>query len=186
MRLFGDSDVVWGIGGDCTLDHDPERIREAMETAFPFGTWSPAINGRAHEYMKPPVGYAKVFSVRYLEGIAFAISQPLWKIIEQFDPVNYIGHGHDLRACFLARETRMKNILDGRVSLSHPPSSDYDLELARVQMFESLNRTVGNDWSDSMEWWWGKRISFLSNVVSEISLEGGVRKFHRPFVQRDQ
>lgn len=181
MSLYREYDVVWGIGGDCTLLGSAAEHRMALESAFPFGTWSPAISGRAHEYMKPPVGYPKLFSVKYLEGIAFALSKELRDKIGEFDSVNQIGHGHDLLACFMAREHRLKNFLDARVALSHPPSADYDLSLAKDQMFSFFSRAVGPDWCDTLDWWWGRRISFFSNTVSEVTIEATGHQYHKPF-----
>jgi hypothetical protein len=180
-ELFPDFDVIWGIGGDCTLRSAPRDYSRAIESLWPFGTWSPVVGGRAHEYMQPTKANRGIYSVTYLEGIGMAISRPLWSILGGFDRQNYIGHAQDLISCFVSRAHDLKNILDGRVELFHPASSQYDLEEARVLMFEALERRFGKNWSDVMDWWWGRRISFESNAVSVIELINGVKNYSCPF-----
>jgi hypothetical protein len=180
-ELFGDSDLIWGIGGDCTLESKPGAYRHALQTAFPFGTWSPVVSGRSHEYMQPACAEQKIYSVLFLEGIAIALSRELWLLTGQLDPDNFIGHGLDLACCFSARQKGLKNILDGRVELSHPPSDKYDMDLAKDLMFASLERKFGKNWSDVLDWWWGRSISFKANAVSVIQLHGPEHTYIRPF-----
>jgi hypothetical protein len=183
-ELFGDSDVIWGIGGDCQLKSPPPRYKSAIESIYPFGTWSPAVQGIAHAYMQPDTAAGNIFSVAHLEGMAFAISRDLWQQVGPLDSENYIGYGNDLLCCFYARRSNLKNILDGRVELFHPPSSQYDQLVARNLMNDSMKRRFGDDWNDVIDWWWGRQISFKSNSVSRIELDGGSREFIRPFIQR--
>lgn len=180
-EIFADYDVIWGIGGDCTLKAEPKEYLQAIESILPFGTWSPVVSGRAHEYMQPQQADGKVYSVIYLEGIAMAITRPLWNAIDGFDPLNYIGHAQDLVSCFYSRAKDMKNILDGRVEVFHPPSAQYDLEEARVLMFEALEREFGKNWSDVMDWWWGRKITFNSNTISRVEQHGAQRLYRCPF-----
>jgi len=180
-EVFSDYDVIWGIGGDCTLKSQAKEYLHAIESIFPFGTWSPVVSGRAHEYMQPQSADGRIYSVIYLEGIGMAISKPLWSKISSFDSLNYIGHAQDLISCFYSRANNLKNILDGRVELFHPGAIKYDLEEARVLMFESLERQFGKNWCDVLDWWWGRRITFASNAVSRIELIGAQQHLTCPF-----
>jgi hypothetical protein len=166
-ELFPDSDVIWGIGADCTLNSSVADTLAALHSDYPFGVWSPAFTGRAHEYMKAPLG-PRVFSVRYLEGMAFAISRELWQRLGSFDVQNQIGHGLDLLACYESKKAGLTNVLDSRISMYHPPGISYDLERARAEMYECLERKVGPDWQDKMQWSWGNRITFAANKLSEL------------------
>jgi hypothetical protein len=181
FELFGDYDVIWGVGGDCTLKSKPENYLHAMKSAHPFGLWSPTISGRAHDYMQPKLALARIFSVLFLEGMAFAISKQLWEAAAPLDDSDYIGYSHDRRLSYLARKLNLKNILDGRVELQHPPSESYDREEARRLMDVSLTKLFGSDWSETLDWWPQRQLSFMGNAVSEVRLEDGIKKFSAPF-----
>ena len=182
FEIFPDADVIWGLGGDCTLDSPPENYLESMRSLYPFGLWSPAVTGTAHTYMQRLGNHA--YTVRFIEGIAFAISRSLWDKAGPLDAENYLGHGQDLYCCLISQRHNLKNILDTSVSLSHPPSGEYDLMLARELMFSSLRKNVGEDWQDVMDWWWGRRVSFEANTISRIVLGGSERRFIRPFMHK--
>lgn len=167
--LFGqDYDVIWGVGGDCRLISSPEAFRQSIESAYPFGLWSPVVSGHGHEYMKPDLAVGRVLSVQFLEGIAFAMDKRLWKLAGPLDLYNYIGWGYDLLCSFRSRHAGMRNVLDGRVELFHPPSFSYDYALAESMMYDSLANALGPDWPDTMDWWHGRRISFPANTISEL------------------
>jgi len=183
-ELFADYDVIWGIGGDCELKSRPERYKHAIESAFPFGTWSPAVRGIAHAYMQPDTAAGNIFSVAQLEGMAFAISRQLWEHMGPMDSENYIGYGNDLLCCYYSRHHNLKNILDGRVELFHPPSTQYDQLVARNLMNAAMKKKFGDDWNDVIDWWWGRQISFKSNAISRIELTDGIKDYIRPFIQR--
>jgi|AGTN01.1.fsa_nt_gi hypothetical protein len=181
FELFPDFDVIWGIGGDCSLKCRPEEYRQAIESIYPFGLWSPTISGRAHDYMRPELALKRIFSVLFLEGMAMAISKELWTAVEPLDPVDFIGYSHDRRLSYLSRQMKLKNILDGRVELYHPPSESYDKEQAKQLMDKSLTEIFGPEWSDTLDWWPERRLSFLANAVSQVVLSDGARKLLAPF-----
>lgn len=181
FELFPDCDVVWGIGGDCSLKSAPAEFREAIETIYPFGLWSPTISGHAHDYMRPELAARRIFSVLYLEGMAFAISKELWTAVGPLDANDFIGYSHDRRLSYSSRQMKLKNILDGRVELHHPPSDSYDRAEAKRLMDKSLCEIFGPDWSDTLDWWPERRQSFLANAVSQVVISDGKRKLLAPF-----
>lgn len=179
---FADYDVIWGIGGDCSLKAEPQAYLQAIESAYPFGLWSPTISGRAHEYMQPTLSGGRIFSVAYLEGMALAISKQLWGAVNPLDNQDYIGYSHDRRLSFSSRRQNLKNVLDGRVELHHPPSENYNKEEARGLMEEALERAFGPEWGDVLDWWPHRRLSFMANACSQIVIkEDGEKIFGAPF-----
>lgn len=181
FELFGEYDVIWGIGGDCYLNSSPEEYLRAMESAYPFGLWSPCISGHSHDYMQPKLALGRIFSVLFLEGMGFAISKELWAAASPLDVGDYIGYSHDRRLSYLSRQLGLKNILDGRVELQHPPSDSYDREHARTLMDRSLTKLYGPDWCETFDWWPQRTVSFMGNAVSVVALDDGVKKFSAPF-----
>lgn len=171
-ELFPEYDVIWGIGGDCELRSQPIDFKRAIESAYPFGIWSPAITGRVAEYMAVEVGNAavdnveayrvdadsiavsdsvtasagNVATVKYVEGIAFAISKQLWETTGIFDRKNYIGWGQDIVKCHQSTEHGMSNLIDSRVQLFHPPSDRYNNMTARLLMVACMRKHLGADW----------------------------------------
>jgi hypothetical protein len=182
-ELFADYDVIWCIGGDCELLSEPSAYVEAIQSAYPFGTWSSVIRGTAHDYMKAELAEGHVYSVQYLEGMAFAISRQLWQKVGPFDAENYIGHGLDLYCCYISRQDKLKNILDGRVEMMHPPSEQYDHTDAVNLMLQFFRRRFGDDWSDTINWWLGRTISFKTNAISRIIVQRGQKRYVRPFLR---
>lgn len=178
-RAFPEADAIWGIGGDCALLRPAAEYRSAIESAWPFGIWSPMIEGASHSYMRSGDEAGRIFSVKFLEGIAFAIARPVWQAACPFGIDNPIGHGEDLRACHASRRLMLLNLLDGRVTLAHPPSERYDREEAKRQMFEGLTRRLGPCWPDTLEWWWGKQVTFESNAISRVRLILGEKRLSK-------
>jgi hypothetical protein len=62
-----------------------------------------------------------------------------------FDKSNYIGWGQDCIASFLSHEAGMRNLLDGRVCLTHPPSNQYDSKLARILQAAVILKVLGKE-----------------------------------------
>ncbi len=180
-EIYSAYDVIWGLGGDCSLENPPEQYRQAIESAFPFGLWSPTVSGRAHDYMQPRLAIGRIFSVHYLEGMAFAISKELRDASAPFDARDYIGYSHDRRLSFVSRQLRLKNILDGRVTVNHPPSEKYDREEAKKLMEASLSASFGPDWADTLDWWPQRTVSFLGNAISEVIIADSTKRFLAPF-----
>jgi hypothetical protein len=143
-ELFDDYDVIWGIGGDCELRTEPAWIKRAIESAYPFGVWSPAICGRVADYMK--IQPDSLVRVNFIEGIAIAISKSLWQKAGAFDRKNRIGWGQDIIMCHRSRELGMSNLIDGRVQLFHPPSYQYNHTSARLQMMAAIRKVFGDGW----------------------------------------
>lgn len=144
-ELFSDYDVIWGIGGDCVLNSTPMDFKDALASVPSFGIWSPDILGHAMPYMK--LNESKVLSVKFVEGIAFALSKSLWTEVGPFDSKNYLGWGHDVIHSHFSRQRGMKNIVDGRVQLLHPPSVQYNHQTARILMSAIMRRVLGDDYA---------------------------------------
>jgi hypothetical protein len=148
---------------------------------MPFGAWSPFVTGQSLEYMHTNAVSRRTFSVLYLEGIAFALSRDLWRLVGSLDVDNYLGFGQDLICCITARRSGLKNILDGHVELHRPHNAQYDVDHARNLMFACLEKKFGRDWNDEIDWWNDRTITFKANVVSEIRLQEGRRFYSCPF-----
>lgn len=181
---FPEADVIWGIGGDCTLTAAAPEYLRSIETLYPFGLWSPVFSGRAHSYMQYEGKGKHAYTVQIMEGIAFAISRELREKFGSFDSENYLGHGQDLYVSHVSRQHNLKNIIDTSVTLSHPPSDDYDNLVARSLMFNSMSKLLGEDWQDIIDWWWGRSVSFEANAISRITLKDGQKHFIRPFLKK--
>ena len=151
MRRFGDYDVVWVIGGDVTAENSASEYKEAIETAMPFGTWSPTINGYCREVMSKNRAKGRVLNVFHLEGIASAISQDMMRMIDWDIPDgSKLGWGIDLWMSWMGWSIMSRNILDGRVSLKHPESCGYSRQSARMEMNGFLENAVGSDWDKEL------------------------------------
>lgn len=183
-ELFENYDVIWGIGGDCELLSSPEEYRNAIETASPYGLWSPVVSGHSHDYMQPDLAAQRVLSVQFLEGIAFAISKDLWTECGPLDLCNFIGWGYDLMLAHYSRRAGSRNILDGRVELLHPPSSQYNFDEADRLMDIGLAKAFGPNYCDIIDWWRDRRISFSANAVSEMTQRGSEWVLTSPFKRK--
>lgn len=165
-ELFSDYDVIWGIGGDCVLNSAPKDFKNAIETVPSFGIWSPAILSHARPYMK--LTEPKALSVKFVEGIAFALSKILWTEVGHFDAKNYIGWGQDVIHSHYSRECGMRNILDGRVQLHHPPSVQYNEKTAQILMQATISRVLGADGA-LFKTALGKASTVHLNTIEELS-----------------
>jgi len=147
MRRFGDYDVLWVIGGDVTAQNTANEYRIAIETAMPFGTWSPSIVGSSRDVMSRDKVNGRVLDVFHLEGIATAISQNMMRMIDWDIPDgSKLGWGIDLWMSWMGWITLHRNILDGRVSLHHPGSCGYNKFVARNEMSFFMYNSMGPDW----------------------------------------
>lgn len=181
-QTFPDYDVIWGIGGDVSLLSPVELYAESIAAAYPFGLWSPAIEGNAQTYMKAPVGLHALFSVHRLEGVAFAISRTAWQAVGPLDEENSFGFGQDLVCSYESRRHGYKNLLDTRVCIQHPMTQSYNREKAKDLMFAAFEKRYGPDWNDCLDFWWGNRISFSKNVISRVEVEApGLKRYTMPF-----
>lgn len=141
-ELFADYDVIWGVGGDCTLGSSPADFKEAIHSVPAFGIWSPAIIEHSMDHMK--LSEPKVLSVKFVEGIAFALSKNLWTEVGRFDPKNYFGWGLDAIHSYFSHCRGMRNILDGRVQMNHAPSDRYNHKTAEMLMFATMKQSLGD------------------------------------------
>lgn len=145
MRTLSDYDAVWMLCCDIELLLPAANYREAIESAMPFGVWSPAIVGRAHPFMKADKCRDQVVSVRNIEGMAIALSGELmWKVGKLVDG-SPIGFGQDFWLCFRSRKEGMKNLIDGRVPVHHPPGISYSEQKAHDQMEVAFGNLYGAD-----------------------------------------
>lgn len=147
MKRFGEYDVVWVIGGDVTARNTAAEYRYAIETAMPFGLWSPTFSGYSREVMSDDKAVGLTFNVFHLEGIALAISRDMIKQIGGDIPGdNILGWGVDIWMSWVGWTTARRNVLDGRVSMYHPEGCGYSRKEARIEMDKFMKTTVGPDW----------------------------------------
>lgn len=149
ISLFGKShDVVWVLGADIELRNEAKEYKEAIETAMPFGCWSPVVKGRAHDFMKGNKG--EKFEVKNIEGMALAISKSLIDKIggELLGGTN--GYGQDFWLCYISRKNELRNILDGCVEVYHPPGTGYSDSEAHDQMETFFSEKFGKDFRQTI------------------------------------
>lgn len=145
MRRYADREVVWILGCDLGLKQSAEKYRQAIETSIPFGCWSPAIDGRAHDFMQEEYCDGRC-GVTNVEGMGLAVSGELIRTIRaRFAVSTVIGFGQDFWLCAKARENNMTNFVDGRVSVKHPPGIGYNEEKAHQLMEAAFSARYGRD-----------------------------------------
>jgi len=171
MAEASDYDAVWMPGADIELLCHVEDYREAIEASLPFGCWSPAIHGRAHPFMQK-VNYAHgmAMSVRNVEGMAMACSGELMREVGELVPGSPMGFGQDFWLCHRARQMGLRNVIDGRVDVYHPPGTGYDEKLAHSQMEDAFAGLCGPDFRRRV---FEYSESYEGNLVEEISKEDG-------------
>lgn len=146
LETCSDYDAVWVLGCDIVLLNTAKEYRDAIESSLPFGCWSPCIRGRAHPFMQEKYFSDKQpKSVRNIEGMALALSGPIMREIKKLLPGSPIGFGHDFWMCYRSRQMGMKNIIDGRVVVHHPPGIGYDELEALKQMQNTFSASYGED-----------------------------------------
>lgn len=168
MATCQDYDAVWVLGCDLELKSTPEEYREAIESALPFGCWSPCIEGRAHPFMQER-HYAdkKPVSVRNIEGMALAMSGSLMRHVGELVPGSTIGFGQDFWLCYRSRKAGMRNIIDGRVKVYHPEGIGYDEDEAHRQMDETFGKVYGPDFRQTI-FEYDQRFEY--NVAGEMDM----------------
>jgi len=147
-----DYDAVWVVGGDIMLVQPPEAYRKAIESALPFGCWSPAVTGRAKPFMQAARYNGKAFKVRHIEGMALAVSKEFMEKVPRLPEGSPLGFGQDLWMCYISRQNGMDNIIDGTVSVVHPSGTGYDMAEAGRQMEEMFTKQVGANWRMVIEY----------------------------------
>jgi hypothetical protein len=135
--------AVWILGCDIDLLHHVGAYRAAIESAMPFGCWSPCIQGRAHPFMLHERYGGKPRSVKNVEGMAMACSGQLMREVVRLVDGSPLGYGQDFWFCHRARKMGLRNVIDGRVRIYHPPGRGYDDGEALVQMERAFGRIGG-------------------------------------------
>lgn len=144
MERWKDCDVIWVVGADIQLDEDAASYRRAIETAMPFGCWSPAIHGRAHPFMHPELYAGQCKRVKNVEGMALAVSGKLVRAMgAKFDVSTKIGFGQDYWLCAKARQRKMPNYVDGSVTVHHPAAIGYNEQEAHDLMEQAFSERFG-------------------------------------------
>lgn len=165
IRTCSDYDAVWMLGCDIELRDIPERYREAIEKSLPFGVWSPCIEGRAHDYMQANhFAHGQPKSVRCIEGMALAVSGHLMRNVGKLVEGSNIGFGQDLWLCYMARQSGLKNIIDGRVKVLHPEGIGYSVEQALKEMETTFSNVYGGDFRNTIFNW---KASYADNLLNE-------------------
>ena len=170
MRTCSDYDAVWMLGCDIELRDAPEKYKEAMGKALPFGVWSPCVEGRAHDYMQANhFGHGQPKSVRCIEGMALALSGALMRNVKELVKGSSIGFGQDLWLCYMARQSGMKNIIDGRIKVFHPVGIGYSLEKACGEMESTFSNLYGGDFRNTIfDWKAGYEDNLLGEVIEPV------------------
>lgn len=147
MRLYRDTcDVLWVIGGDVTLLSNPHELKHSIQTAYPFGCWSPSICGFSRIIMSEGLAARRLLAVYNLEGVCMAVSNDLIEHIYPLPEQMSIGWGQDLYMSHVSRAKDMVNYLDGRVYVHHPKGSGYPKKKARQQMQRWFQNNFGHHW----------------------------------------
>jgi len=171
MKTCSDYDAVWILGCDITLKNDVEAYRKSLEESLPFGCWSPAIEGRAHPFMRVVNG--KKVKVRNIEGMALAVSGTLMKQVGELVKGSEIGFGQDFWLCYCARKSGLPNYIDGSLVLHHPEGIGYDEAKAHEQMETAFSAIFGKDF---------RRTGFEYNETYEGNIMEEVREVLVPEV----
>jgi len=149
LRTCSDYDAVWVLGGDVKLRNDPVDYRRAIEESLPFGLWSPAVDGRSCMYMQPGNFKGKARMVWNIEGIAMAASGEMLRGMGMLPEDNKFGYGQDLWMSWKARTMALRNVIDGRVIITHPVGTGYSNDDAGRQMDETYGRMLGPNYRRS-------------------------------------
>jgi GT2 family glycosyltransferase len=174
MELFGDYDIIWFLGDDIGLEAPAAKYREAMESAMPFGCWSPCINGRSHPFMQASnYTHGNPMSVRNIEGQAIAFSGALARAIGKKLEVPTQGFGQDFWLCYKARQLGMCNIIDGRITMFHPPEITYDENKFHNQMDVEFSKVYGADFRQTI---FEYSSSYAGNRAPAMQVSEQVRK----------
>jgi hypothetical protein len=164
--FFNDGvDVIWVIGGDVSLLDDPVAYKEAIESAMPFGCWSPSIKGCCRSLMDESNTRGRVCNVWNVEGIAMAISKKAYSQMEKLPDDNKLGWGFDTLMSWMAWNSGQRNIIDGRVVLYHPSERGYNKDHAYFDMVFFFHVRYGDDWHDLFRC---KSDKFDYNFIKEI------------------
>ena len=150
IERYSDADAVWMIGCDIELQNAAEEYQTCLQDMQVFGCWSPCIDGRAHPFMRAEnYTHGKPCQVRNIEGMALAMSGTLMKNLGEM-PDSKFGFGLDYWFCHSAREQTLPNIIDGRVTVGHPPEIGYDEKEAHDEMESVFGRYFGEDFRQTI------------------------------------
>lgn len=165
IKRYKDYDVIWGVGGDITLKDDPYSYREAIETAMPFGCWSPAIEGTSRDFMNVKETKNEAWQVWHVEGMSMAVSIAAIDSFYPFPQGNILGWGVDVFMCCKSWQRGLHNVLDGRVKVFHPKSRGYNNREAFLEMEQWLGGIFGDNWRDITRHWYE---DFKTNTIDSL------------------
>jgi hypothetical protein len=113
----GRTAVLWFLRADQCLNNAPRDYKEAIVSAFPFGIWSPKIHGlrRKDQYVRN----GRLWSVHFVESVAWAVSLQARTVGFPLPSESSLGWGQDLILSRRCLEAGMRNLIDGRVSISY-------------------------------------------------------------------
>lgn len=155
VKNYKDWDAVWLVHSDVKMINTAQQIKAAIESAYPFGCWSPCLNGRAHDYMQAKHfkgQYSGLVSVKNIESQCMAFSGPLMNDIGEMIQGSKYGFGYDFWLCYRARLMGLKNYIDGRVMAYHPEGTGYSIEEANQEQFRIFSAKYGpNFYKDIFE-----------------------------------
>jgi len=155
MELFDEYDVLWVIGGDISIGERAHSYRHAIETAMPFGCWSPMIHGNCRPFMdRSNSDKESLFHVYHIEGVCMAVSRNFLKKIPSLPEGNHLGWGQDVWMCYRSWTEGMKNILDGRVWIAHPAERGYNANQAYDIMERWFIDLEGENWRTTVRHWY--------------------------------
>jgi glycosyltransferase involved in cell wall biosynthesis len=144
MSHSKEADVIWVLGGDIKLLDAPLVYKKAIEAAYPFGCWSPSIEGRAHDFMLSKYYWGQRKSVKNVEGMALAVSNKLLEHIgRKFELTTKYGFGQDFWLCAKSLEFGLTNYIDGSVKVFHPEEIGYNESEALDLMEDAFGRAYG-------------------------------------------
>jgi hypothetical protein len=146
IRHYHDYDILWVVCADVELHLDAAAYRGALESAYPFGCWSPAIMGSSLDLMSYGKAKERLWTTRRLEGMCLAVGRELMTQMRGMPAGNKFGWGMDTYMCWRAKEAGLRNLLDGRVFAFHPQARGYSSDAAHLEMKQTMVKLIGPDW----------------------------------------
>jgi len=150
LARYSDWDAIWMLPDDIEFKNTAEEYRQAIETAMPFGCWSPCIEGRAHPFMKAE-NFVDGLPLEVInsEGMTLAVSGELARDVQKLVEGS-AGYGQDFWLCFRSRKMGLRNILDGRVRIFHEEEIRYDDEKWLAEMNEVFGHLYGPNFREEI------------------------------------
>ena len=171
LTRYSDWDAIWMLPDDIEFKNSVDEYRQAIETAMPFGCWSPCIEGRAHPFMKAE-NFVDGLPMEVInsEGMALAVSGELAREVQHLVEGS-AGYGQDFWLCFRSRKMGLRNILDGRVRIFHEEEVRYDDQKWLEEMNEVFGRLYGANFREEI---FEYREDFQGNTLGVADVEGEI------------